>query len=984
MKKKIGLFIALCISCIIPVFPVLARENFGAKESENKKIIVGWYERAGYFEKKSDGTLSGFGYDYLQAISAYTGWEYEFVEGTRRQCMGWLSKGQIDLMSPINVNWKSKNIKPSSEVIGEDYGYLYKKNNNSLLEYNDFKNFKKAIVGVENYSGLEERLEEYCRENKFQFLEIKQYDTLPQMKQAMAKGEIDILVTDSYVNVENMKVVGRFSNSRITFGAVREEIIFELNYAMEQIKLNNPNYTQDLRETYFSASAQKNLEYSSTEIEFLKADRAYNVLLAKDQYPIAYRAADDSGYKGIAVEVLERIEYQTGLSFNQFYEDTYSQGQKRLEKGDVQILAGGILSKQDMNMTSGQSIAGEGTTNQYHVGFYDVRLAVVGNKETDPKSRLVAAIPDYLEISLPVLKELYPHYRFYVCRSGEECAKAIIDKKADVAILTDVGIQRLTVYDLYEKLQLLQYVPGNFVSVFTIQTNQKVLVDVFRKALQNIPDSVMATLENDNLYHVAMRTMSFRELWQNYGGHVITIAVLIGGLIGYRKYLAEKRAKEKAYRDSVANVSSMEKIRLDMKEIFQTEEINEYYAICLDLDKFKVINDLYGYDKGDQTIAFLGKILKKNLGEKDLIARSTADNFIIIKKAKGEEEIKIYLDQVYGEIEEIIGKKDIHYRMILKAGVYRITDKDKNLSSIIDKANLAKRSITQIFESTYQFYDETMREKNIEEKQLENDMETALKNGEFCIYLQPQIELKTGRIVSAEVLVRWKSPVNGLIPPIKFIPVFEQNGFIIKLDLFVWEEAIRTISRWQKEQKKVVPIAINLSRIDVQSEGMLEKLIELMKEYDLDAKWIKTELTESVCMENDTIIMEKMHQLNQVGFKIAVDDFGAGYSSFYLLKEMPIDILKIDKSFLEFDLTKNSKHRVVLEDVINLGKHLDLQIVMEGVETKEQAEFLEKIGCDIAQGYYFSRPISVDEFEALLEKDGKIEEDELGGRNESN
>ena len=210
-----------------------------------------------------------------------------------------------------------------------------------------------------------------------------------------------------------------------------------------------------------------------------------------------------------------------------------------------------------------------------------------------------------------------------------------------------------------------------------------------------------------------------------------------------------------------------------------------------------------------------------------------------------------------------------------------------------------------------------------------------------------------------------------MISPVKFIPVFEKNGFITRLDFFVWEEAMKTIRDWKDKGKKVVPIAINLSRIDVQTEGMLESLIGLMKKYGLEGHWIKTELTESVCLESDRIIMDKMKQLKEAGFTIAIDDFGSGYSSFYLLKEMPIHILKIDKTFLEFDVTKESKHMVVLKDVINLGKHLDLQIIMEGVETKEQVRLLKTIGCDIAQGYYYSKPVSIEEFEILLEEQEK-------------
>lgn len=478
----------------------------------------------------------------------------------------------------------------------------------------------------------------------------------------------------------------------------------------------------------------------------------------------------------------------------------------------------------------------------------------------------------------------------------------------------------------------------------------------------------MASIENENIYHLTMRPMNLEEFWNEYRSVILMAVTVLIAVTSFWKYFSEKQEKEKAYRDSVADVGSMEKLRLDFAPILDSPWKEEYFVIAVDIDRFKIINDLYGYDMGDKTIAFLGRCLKSDLGSHDFIARSNADNFVILKKAETEEEVSKYVEKVYGDIDEFIHRNTIHYHLIIKSGIYRITGTDHNLSNIIDKANLAKFGICQVYKSSFRFYNEEMRSKNIEEKQLENDMEEALNNGEFCVYLQPQIDLDTNKIVSAEALVRWNSPKKGMISPAKFIPVFEKNGFVTRLDYFVWEEAMKTIRKWKDKNQKVVPIAINLSRIDVQTEGMLEALISLREKYCLEGNCIKTELTESVCLESDRIIMDKMNQLKEAGFTIAIDDFGSGYSSFYLLKEMPIHILKIDKSFLEFDLSKESKHMVVLKDVINLGKHLNLQIIMEGVETKEQAGFLKAIGCDIAQGYYYSKPVSIDEFEILLKQ----------------
>jgi EAL domain-containing protein (putative c-di-GMP-specific phosphodiesterase class I) len=304
--------------------------------------------------------------------------------------------------------------------------------------------------------------------------------------------------------------------------------------------------------------------------------------------------------------------------------------------------------------------------------------------------------------------------------------------------------------------------------------------------------------------------------------------------------------------------------------------------------------------------------------------------------------------------------------MIIKAGIYRLEDEDVNLSGIIDKANMAKENIREGHQSSYQNYAEDMRQKTLYTKKIENQMEEALEQEQFCVYLQPQIDLKTKQIVSAEALVRWIHPEDGIIPPDNFIPIFEKNGFINKLDEFVWEQSIKTVAKWHDQHMIAVPVAINFSRVDVLKEGMVDKLFAMMDKYELDSQWIKTELTESVCLDNDSVVMEKMHMLKNFGLKIAVDDFGSGYSSLHLLKKMPVDILKIDKSFLDFTPGENSRGEIVIRDVVEMGKDLDLQIIIEGVETKEQSDFMESIGCDIVQGYFYGRPMPISDFEQKL------------------
>lgn len=937
-----------------------------------KTIRVAWYEREGYFEIDDDGNMVGFGMEYLDAISEYTGWNYEFLQGTREQCIDYLEIGLADIMAPVGVDEDLENAMIVREVIGEDYGYIYKSSNNYYLNFEDIESFPKVILGVEHNKGLLESLKRYCDEKNIRFYDIVMYETIEEMRKDLSAGKIDAFVTDSFVNMENMKVVGRFSNSRVTFATTKDYVYEQVNYALEQIKLNNPYFANELKEKYYGEGSQNVLEYTQDERSFLNDSHKYDVVLNGDQYPISYINNERSSYNGIGKDVLERIGNQTGINFRIVYENNFSEAESMLHNGSVDILGGVIVNSQDIKSLNAREKAKENSQIRLTEAFYDIDLAFVGRKNVNFDDNLLVAIPAYMELASEDFEKSYGGYDFVIYETDDACLEAVINKEADVAIQPDLKINEIIIYEKYKALQNLKYVPGDYVASFVVNTKDEQLVTIINKAIKTISATAMATIENNNIQHIAMRSMSMGDFIRVYKWYILaTISIFIFLLIAafmYFRYRKEAADKEKAYKDSVANISSMEKFRIDVEPILKAESKKDYYLIVVDIDKFKVINTLYGYEKGDQVIAFLAKKLQKELKESDYITRSNADNFVVLKKAESETEIEKYLNNLFANVNIAIAEKHINYRMMIKAGIYQVEDTDNNISSIIDKAGMAKKTIGQIYKSTYAFYSEVMRQKAIEEKNLENEMEKALKNREFCIFLQPQIDLATKKIVSAEALVRWMHPEKGMIPPFKFIPVFENNGFISKLDMFVWEEAARTLRKWKDNNQIMVPIAINLSRVDVEQENLMDELLGLSEKYELGNQWIKMELTESVYSEEGTLIMERMKKIQEHGFKVAVDDFGSGYSSLHMLKKMPIDILKIDKSFLDVDMNMDIKDEIVIRDVIGMGKHLNLQIIVEGVETQEQSDFLESIGCDIVQGYFYGRPVPVKEFEIILKE----------------
>lgn len=256
------------------------------------------------------------------------------------------------------------------------------------------------------------------------------------------------------------------------------------------------------------------------------------------------------------------------------------------------------------------------------------------------------------------------------------------------------------------------------------------------------------------------------------------------------------------------------------------------------------------------------------------------------------------------------------------------------------------------------------------EDELEKDFEEGLKNNEFKIFLQPKFDIKTEKIVGAEALIRRKKD-GKLIMPNSFIPEYERIGIITRLDMFVFESVCKKIREWKEKGYKLIPIAINESRRHLYNKNHVNELEEIVKYYNVNPNLIELELTETVVVENIESAKEAERKVHALGFVVSMDDFGVGYSSFYMLKNINIDILKIDKSFSD-EVMEDKRGRIILESIIDMAKKLQIKTVAEGIETKEQLEYLKQIGCDMVQGYYFARPLPIDEFEKNCQKGRRI------------
>lgn len=412
--------------------------------------------------------------------------------------------------------------------------------------------------------------------------------------------------------------------------------------------------------------------------------------------------------------------------------------------------------------------------------------------------------------------------------------------------------------------------------------------------------------------------------------------------------------------DELTGIYNKQAFYAKTKEMLLDNPDKNFDLLRINIERFKVLNDLFGESTGDKLLRYIGKFLKEINLPLCVSGRLYADNFVVCYEAgKGDSR------RMINTLQMVADSFAINNRTILSFGLYRIDDKTLPVSVMCDRANMALWKAKGNFKNPYCEYDEKMRQQVLKEQKIINAMERAIQNKEFTLYLQPKYDIEKGTIIGAEALVRWISLENGFISPGDFIPVFENNGFVYEVDKFIWEESCSYLRKWLDEGREVHPISVNVSRIDLYTPKLVQHLVNLREKYQLPSQYLELEITESAYTEDPEQIITITRQLREAGFVILMDDFGTGYSSLNMLKDIQIDVLKLDMGFLKSS-DYSAKGGNILTAILKMAESLKMQTIAEGVETKEQVEFLKSIGCRYVQGFYYSKPLPVGEFEKLI------------------
>lgn len=477
-----------------------------------------------------------------------------------------------------------------------------------------------------------------------------------------------------------------------------------------------------------------------------------------------------------------------------------------------------------------------------------------------------------------------------------------------------------------------------------------------------------STLENmnENMRFISMQPVpNFSRLVQSMEKSQtllimldLIIVAIMALLLSFMIHRSEVRLDKIAYRDTVTAARSKIYVRARGEELMMDPGKDNWMLIAIDIAGFRYVNELYGRERGDEVLQVLADSLLESMGKQEVLARNTADLFEVLVYYQSD--WKRRMTSISHKVRSFARTVDIAVPIKIRAGAVRISASDDDFNLLLDKANSARKSIRNDSDDIFVMYSSQMQEEMAAREEIEGAQESALAHDEFKMFLQPKFNLQTGKLSGAEALVRWIKRDGTMVFPDQFIPVFENNAFIEKVDFHMLEMALDLQKRLIDEGINPVPISVNQSRILMLRPGYVERVKELFEKYDFDNSLVELEITETVFAEDKNAIINVMVQLHEMGCVIDMDDFGSGYSSLNTLREMPFDILKIDREF--FDESNSEEGRKILQHIVAMAKDLGMKTVCEGVETEEDQNILRSIGCNYGQGYLYSRPIPANDF----------------------
>lgn len=896
-----------------------------------------------------NGNYAGYLVDYLNQLTLFTDWEIEYVqaEGDINTQLSTLLKqlqnGEIDMMGTMNRNAALEELflYPSYSY-GSTYTVLAVRDDSTYMKEN-FSNWDGITIAT--YPGLAARMElfdQYAKVNGFTY-EVVNYDSFDDVINAVYSGETDAALQVDIAMPDGLRSIGYFSPTPYYFALAptRQDLLPELNSALEIMSLSYESLEQELYERYFLDS--DHFRASKEELEYIRSLGTLRVLFFEGNAPFQY--IKDGALTGFSVEYFNDFAKSVGLQYEVVLEDDPEDALQLIKDNQVDLVAC-IATDSALSYEKGIRL----TLPYFH--SCASRTYSVEHNHTDG---------EVLQFDL----------------NTEQALKNILSNPDSCTWMDEYSLnyymRKKVVYDDV----VTDWADTKEFSYAVAVTNSLPNADMMVSLLNQFSSSIsnqdtQARLSSyllDDIEYTPLEWVLANIIPIVLGSLLFLFCVIVLAFYGYHKKVAynalvnENKLLQLSSHDELTGAYNRNYFcKLTDQKIKNHEP---WSLIGLNIHNFKYINDTYGTYRADQLLCKMKDILQDDLKAGELLCRPTADSFYLATSECQSEDIRRRINRLEPLLKAMADDLLDGYRLSIYCGaissgtVLDLSSTQANLNCLMVALAHAKQS----GDSNVCVYDDSIHQQEQLRQYIEANMYRALEEGEYQVYLQPKMNLHTGKVESAEALVRWQTKERGLLFPNQFIPLFEQNGFCKQLDLYMLEKSCQLLREWMDEGNPPISISINQTKSLFVSDDYLDKLLEITSRYQISPQYIVLEILEGLAFENIEELNNTIARLHKAGFRVSMDDFGSGYSSLNTLGKLHIDQIKLDRMFL-MDLRddqKSSQNDVMLL-IFALAKKLGIETVTEGVETREDEALIQSMGCNYGQGYYYSMPIPVKDF----------------------
>ncbi len=962
-----------------------ARIPSGSGAGETVHVILMNYDDCGYVEVSEDGEISGYYMDYLNEIAKYTGWVYDVdVVAGSQELYDHTVAGDYDLMVGNRYTEESEEqyFTFPSVSMGNKQLVLAVPKTRSDLSSDDVNSLLGLRLGTtpdtEYSKELKEKFKSYCFIYGLKYVENSPVDYEDGVNlidadsesrfQMLEDGRLDGLVTTNSIALEHdLLVLDVFGE--IPFYAVApkgdDHLMEPLEEAIEAIRSVDGDFEGRLYNRYFAPNYERQLIFSQEETEYLSQIRQFRVAMWDGTAPYSYLNGEGE-WSGVTVEVFREICQMSGtkLRFSFVGYPSAKAAEEALLAGEVDILGQTFTS-------AGVSVYGPSRSRSYYTDSFRIYR---NEKFTDPlEEARVVVRRDITEELLGTLGITDPSGVQYV-DTAEEALRLVSTGEADVTLALQNVADYYINYDQLEHIQELSLNNANmsFCSVYGDGVDD-VARSICNKCIANLDTEQLSRDMTEIILsdHRDLNLLDYvKANWNAVAVFVIlalTVAIAFLSVSIVTISRNSRRIHDMLYSDEVTGGISYRKFVEDVHRKARSQDgRGKYYVFFANVSGFKYINDRFSYQMGNRVLNAVWKKLCEVAGDLP-VARIYADRFVGLLPFEEQGWLEQRLNHELREFGKQTEREFPDFNLFLKIGICP-WDLSEQLDVIpsVNYATYAAGNLHNLSQSAYCFYTMEEHEEMLRRQNIERDMHRALKAGEFVAFYQPKYDAVKNEIMGAEALVRWQHKTKGLVSPGVFVPIFEENRFIIEVDFAIFEQVCAMLAERKKAGQELYPISCNFSRYHFMNASFVDRLTRTLERYGAPAEFIEIEITETVATSDFDALLRTVKRLKENGFRISIDDFGSGYSCIQLLYKLPIDVLKLDRVFV-LEQEPNEKEEAINRSIVKICHDNNIKVICEGVETAEQRDFVLSYGCRYIQGYFYSKPVDRDTFLGMLE-----------------